>query len=263
MAVRDLSEGHFAKKQLFSKSGLIRWSHRRRFEVAVRKSKGFGGRHVLDLGCGDATYFALLLQSPDCPKTAVGAEVDPRVVKANRIRFADHPQVSFVFQEDLEAPEYRGTFDAVVCMEVFEHLTDPDHYLDLIHSLLRPGGRLLLSVPVETGPTLVFKQAVRRIAGWRGIGDYRFTLPYTFSELARGLFAGSRQHLPRITHRTPGGMTFHCHKGFNWKALRERIRQRFVIDRITTSPLNGLPAGLSSQVWIEAHKAEASKVSAG
>ena len=44
MARTSLNEGHFARKQLFSKSGLIRWSHRRRFEVAVEKSSAFAGR---------------------------------------------------------------------------------------------------------------------------------------------------------------------------------------------------------------------------
>ena len=52
----NLKQGHFAKKQLFSKSGIIRWSHRRRFEVAVAKSSAFAGLRVLDFGCGDGTY---------------------------------------------------------------------------------------------------------------------------------------------------------------------------------------------------------------
>ena len=256
MATEPLSEGHFAAKQLFSKSGLIRWSHRRRFETAVRKSAGFGGRRVLDFGCGDATYFLLLLETPEAPAEAVGAEIDPRVVNRNRERFAARPQVAFIAQEDLEAPSWKNHFDAVVCMEVFEHVCEPDRYLDLIHAVLRPGGRLLLSVPVETGLTLLLKQMVRRVAGWRRIGEYQYTLAYTWGELLRGVFAGRRQHIPRVTHRTLEGMPFHCHKGFNWRTLQERIERRFTVDRISVSPVSWLPPGVSSQVWFEARKAE-------
>lgn len=254
MTPASLKDGHYARKQLFSQSGLIRWSHRRRFAVAVRKSASFAGRRILDLGCGDATYFLLLFQSPHAPAEAIGAEIDPRVIASNRARFAAYPQISFIGQEELDQPGYRGSFDAVVSMEVFEHLCDPDRYLDQIRALLRPGGRLLLSVPVETGPSLLLKQLVRRVAAWRQIGEYQYTLPYTWSELARSVWAGNRQHIPRVTHFNPGGFTFHCHKGFNWRTLRDRIAARFTLDRISTSPLNGLPAGLNSQVWIEAHR---------
>jgi len=165
-----LEQGHFAKKQLFSKSGIIRWSHRRRFEVAIAKSAAFAGKRVLDFGCGDGTYLAMLLESANAPAEAVGAELDPKVVGENRTRFGGRSNLQFVLQSDLEAPAAKGTFDAVVCMECFEHMTDPDRYLDLLLSLLKPGGKLLLSVPVETGLPVVFKQIIRRVglaADWR------------------------------------------------------------------------------------------------
>jgi SAM-dependent methyltransferase len=250
-----LEQGHFAKKQLFSKSALIRWSHRRRFEVAVAKSAPFAGQRVLDFGCGDGTYLALLLASPHAPREAVGAELDAKVVAGNRERFARRPELKFALQADLEQPDQRGSFDAIVCMECFEHMTEPDRYLDLLVTLLRPGGRLLLSVPVETGLPVVFKQMVRRVAGWRKIGDYASTLPYTWSELAQSVFAGADQHIPRVLHPGDNGVTFHCHKGFNWMTLRDRIARRFTIDRISASPIEALSPHLASQAWFEAHKA--------
>ncbi len=249
-----LAKGYYAKKQLFSKSALIRWSHRRRFEVAVTKSTKMAGQRVLDFGCGDGTYLALLLESPHAPRAAVGAELDASVVKMNQERFADRLNLKFVLQSDLERPEHRESFDTIVCMECFEHMSDPDHYLDLLLRLLRPGGNLLLSVPVETGLPVVFKQAIRRIAGWRKIGDYSFILPYSWSELAKSVFAGREQHIPRVLHSSPTGGTSHCHKGFNWMTLRDRIARRFTIDRISTSPIEWLSPHLGSQAWFEAHK---------
>jgi len=251
---QTLEQGHFAKKQLFSRSALIRWSHRRRFAVAVAKSARFAGQRVLDFGCGDGTYLALLLASPHAPREAVGAELDEAVVAENRRRFAGRAGVGFVRQAELETPAQRGSFDAVVCMECFEHMTEPERYLDLLHALLKPGGRLLLSVPVETGLPVLVKQTVRRIAGWRRIGDYASTLPYTWGELARSVFAGADQHIPRVRHAGDHGLAFHCHKGFNWMLLRRHIARRFTLERVSASPLPLLPPHLGSQAWFEARK---------
>jgi len=250
----QLKDGYFANKQLFSKSAVIRWSHRRRFETAVSKSARFAGKRLLDFGCGDGTYLAMLMASSHAPAESVGAEIDPNTVADNRKRFASEKSIGFVPQSELEDPSFKQTFDAVVCMECFEHMTDPDHYLDLLCDLLKPGGRLLLSVPVETGLPVIAKQTIRRVAGWRKIGDYAGVLPYTWSEMARSVFATAKQHIPRVRHDFGNGFVAHCHKGFNWMNLRERIARRFVIDRISASPIAWLGPHLASQAWFEAHK---------
>ena len=78
---------------------------------------------------------------------------------------------------------------------------------------------------METGLPLLVKQAARRIAGWRGIGDYPGTSPYSWREYCTSVFAGSRPHLVRPVYGER--MPFHDHKGFNWMALRDRLARRF------------------------------------
>ena len=43
------------------------------------------------------------------------------------------------------ADEVPGTFDAITCMEMLEHVPDPSSIIDACARLLRPGGRLFLS----------------------------------------------------------------------------------------------------------------------
>ena len=247
-------QGHFAEKQLFSKIGILRWSHGSRFRVAVAKSEVFQGQRVLDYGCGDATYFQMLLQSAHPPAEMIGMELDKDVLNANRRRFAAHPQVSFLNLPSLDAPEHAGAYDAVVCMEVFEHLVDTESALDHMCRLIRPGGRLLLSVPVEIGLPVMVKLSVRRLAAMRGMHGYDSTVPYTWGEIAKSVFAGSEQHIQRIIHREGGSPPVHCHKEFNWRLLRDRIAKRMQITNVSGSPLEWLPAAMGSQVWFEAVK---------
>jgi SAM-dependent methyltransferase len=247
--------GHFAKKQIFSASRLIRWSHARRFVVGVESSKGFGGKRILDFGCGDGTYFRMLIESGECPSSAIGLEVDPRVIADNDKDFADHPEIGFKLYAEFDFTAAAGTFDAVICMEVLEHIPDPTELLRQMHSLLRPGGRFLISVPNETGLGVLVKQTARAIAGWRGIGDYPGMASYTWMELLRSVFAGETQHVLRTSYwNETGQFTFHCHKGFNWRQLRKLLTRSFTIERLFGSPLSWIPLGWSSQIWIVAQK---------
>src|SRR5258705_11637906 len=104
-------------------------------------------------------------------------------------------------------------------MEVLEHVVALDTVIDRLSSLLAEDGTLLVSVRVETGLPLLLKQAARRVAGWRGIGDYPGTSPYTVREYARSVLAGGQQHLARPIYGRDSAMPFHDHKGFNWMAL--------------------------------------------
>jgi SAM-dependent methyltransferase len=245
-------DGVYARKQLQSGAALVAWSHGRRFRVALELAAAARGKRVLDYGCGDGSFLAMLLASDAAPAEAVGAEIAQDLVEDCRRRLAS-TGMAFV---DLTALDGRtpGSFDVIFCMEVMEHVVDLDAVLQRIDRLLAPGGQLVMSVPVETGLPMVVKQTARRIAGWRGIGDYPGTETYRPSEWLPTLFAGSRQHLTRRVLTNPDGSPFHDHKGFNWMALRARLEQRFVMERVLSSPFTWLPPHLGTQAWFVARK---------
>src|SRR5262249_42349721 len=151
----------------------------------------------------------------------------------------------------LDQDSHRGRYDAVVCMEVLEHVVALDAVIDRLWRALADDGTLLVSVPVEIGVPLLVKQAVRRVAGWRGIGDYPGTSPYTLREYWLSVSAGDAQHIPRPVYGTGGAMPFHDHKGFNWRALRVQISRRFKLVRTIASPIGWLGPHLATQVWFE------------
>jgi SAM-dependent methyltransferase len=249
-----LEQGHYAAKQIFCKDRLIAWSHRSRFETGLALARRFAGKKVLDYGSGDGTFLAMLDASAAPPASAFGVELDDAQVDDCRARFASRPRLRFGLISELDDERHRGAYDAVVCMEVLEHVVALDTVIERLWRVLADEGKLIVSVPVETGLPLLVKQAVRRVAGWRGIGDYPGTSPYTAGEYFASVFAGARQHLPRPIYGTHGPMPFHDHKGFNWMALGDRLQQWFVRERTYASPISWLGPHLATQVWFVMHK---------
>ena len=243
-----VSGGHYAEKQLLSRDKLVAWSHARRFETALTIARSFSGKRLLDYGSGDGTFLALAMMADAPPAAAVGAELLDHVIADCRERYGADLRMSFVKVTSLDAPEHARRYDAVFCMEVFEHVVDWEPELARIARLLAPGGTLVVSVPVETGVAVIVKQIVRTIAGWRKIGHYPGTTPYTWRELASAVIAGPTQHVKRPVFDFGDG-PFHDHKGFNWRVLRERLSRQFDVTRVVASPVAWLGPGLATQVW--------------
>ncbi len=255
MLDETLRTGHYAKNQLFGKSALISWSHRRRFGFGLELVRRFHGKRLLDYGCGDGTLLAMLQTESRKPAFCVGAEIEPGVVLDCQHRFKALPGVTFCAVPELWSAAYEESFDTVVCTEVLEHVVELEEVVQRLKRLVAPGGCLIISVPVETGLPVLFKQTVRRIAGWRGVGDYKWTSKYTAPEMLASIFAGSRQHIERKPYRNADGSQSYDHKGFNWRYLRDLLQREFKLEHIAASPLPYLGSNFSSQMWFVAVKA--------
>ena len=255
-----IEPGHFARKQLQSRSRLVSWVHRGRFEAGLDLFRQWGQGRVVDYGCGDGTFLGVLSFAGVLEAPAVGLELDAEVLADCRHRFTDANDLSFSQLARAFVESHCGKFDTVLCMEVLEHVVEVEAIVDELANLLRPGGRLIVSVPVETGLPILAKQTIRTILGWWGVGDYPGTSPYTVGELWRSVFAGDRQHVERPVH-VSAGFSSHDHKGFNWRALARSLDRRFVIERVASSPIRWLPPELNSQVWFLATRRPESHVS--
>lgn len=181
---------------------------------------------------------------------ARGVDVEPDQIAACRRRLGDLPGVSFAMARDL-GPSERGRWDVVTCMEVLEHCLEPERrrILDELGRLCAPGGLVVISVPIETGPSVVGKQFFRAVAGLRGFGDYAHRERYSPLEMAR---AAAGLAVPRVTyegHGEAGPFSYYGHKGFEWRDVEAEIAARLSLERRTFSPLPWAASMLNSQVW--------------
>jgi len=251
--MNQIQPGHYAQKQLLSPSGLVRWSHGSRFRLARELVAPFAGRRLLDYGCGDGTFLALV---QDLFPAALGVDVAADQIADCARRFAGAPDIAFLSTDRLIDPEHRNRHEIVVCMEVLEHCPDDIQVtvLDQMFGATAPGGTVVISVPIEIGPPLLAKQSARALVALGGLSEYATRERYQPAELVRMLFAGPETAIPREEYQGNLGSRFTGHKGFNWRRLQRTIERRFDVKRRLFSPLPLLGAWLNSQVWFVCRK---------
>ena len=150
----------------------MRWSHGSRFRLARELVAPFAGQQLLDYGCGDGTFLALV---QDLFPAAVGVDVDAKQLVDCVVRFAGAPGIEFFSTSDLTDPRHRDRYGIVACMEVLEHCPDDVQVtvLDQIVNATMPGGTVVISVPIEIGPPLLAKQGARALVALRGLSEVR------------------------------------------------------------------------------------------
>ncbi len=99
------------------------------------------GREILDAGCGEGYGSEILTASA---RDVVGVDIDAdTLVRAGR----RYPRARFERADLLELPFPDASFDAVVSLQVIEHLSAPRAFLAECARVLRPAGLLVLSTP--------------------------------------------------------------------------------------------------------------------
>jgi SAM-dependent methyltransferase len=153
-----------------------KWERRRRLLLAEASP----GERVLDLGCGAGRFVAALQQAGADP---VGVEIASAALE-RAARNAPGADLRLV-EPDGSLPLEHGSVDLVWCSEVLEHVGDTEHLLQEVRRVLRPGGRLLATVPYHGRVQAALIGLTRFEAHFDPTGEHlRF---YTRRSLARAL----------------------------------------------------------------------------
>jgi SAM-dependent methyltransferase len=101
------------------------------------------GSRVLEFGAGSG---AMSLRLADAGYAVTASDLFPESFKPDHIPFVTADL------NGLFAAQWPEGFDAVMALEIVEHLENPRHVLRQIRELLPPGGRLVLSTPNIANP---------------------------------------------------------------------------------------------------------------
>jgi len=174
--------------------------------AAASALRVLNGLHVLDIGCGGGLVTEPLARlgarvtgidpAPDtiaaaaAHASAQGLAIDYRAVRAEALA------------------EAGDTFDAVLCLEVVEHVPDVRAFLAVAAKLVRPGGVLVVSTLNRTlksyGLAIIGAEYILR---WLSVGTHQWSRFVTPEELAADVRSLALTALP------PRGMVYNPLQG--------------------------------------------------
>ena len=128
--------------------------------LALLKSMNAGlGDRILDVGCGMGFV-------PGNLESMLVVGLDSYRRKYWPVK---HPGRSFISADGQSIPIQKNCFDTVLCMDVLEHVEEPEKVVDEVKRVLTPGGNAFFSAPVADanffpGAT----EYTRKLHGWWG-----------------------------------------------------------------------------------------------
>jgi SAM-dependent methyltransferase len=225
---------------------LKRWLQSKRLRDAVAMLGRRKPERVVDYGAGDGELAHEIRKRHPAsdiisfePSPQLFAQAEAHIGKLKRLRLV---QAATDIHDDWA--------DAIFCLEVFEHLPpeETEAALDQMARILKPGGTLIIGVPVETGAVALFKgwfrsrrrkddfdadpERIRQAAS----GDIRF-------ERFRAMITEDMGYYPH-------------HLGFDYRVLLTRLRERFEWQRVWPSPFLLLPPEFNSELTVQLTKPE-------
>jgi len=101
----------------------------------IKKFSLFVTGKTLDIGCGAKQYEKFFIKSDEY----VGIEIETDLQKKRKI--ADY------FYDGKILPFQNNSFDSILCFQVLEHVFEPLDFLIEAKRVLKPGGKILITVP--------------------------------------------------------------------------------------------------------------------
>lgn len=149
--------------------------------VEVRDQK------VLDVGCGGGILSESLAQAG---AKVTGIDISSRALEVARLHLHESAlEVEYLeATAEAHAEDKPGTYDIVTCMELLEHVPDPESVIQACAELLRPGGWCFLSTLNRTPASFALAiVGAEHVLGLIPRGTHRYDRFIRPSELAAWL----------------------------------------------------------------------------
>ena len=210
---------------------LARYAHRARLRLALREAVAalpVGGT-LLDYGAGQGRFLHLLRG-----ELRGAGRMTERLTGFDPFMAPVFPGVEVVSSVGQVAA---GSVDCLTVLEVCEHLdaAETEELLACAARVLRPGGTLLVTVPIMIGPVILVKEAVRMVLfrRWTDLSPGEL--------LACALWGAVPRRADNIKH---------SHRGYDWRVTRHMLEVRVGPVRTSFSPFRWLGAWLNSQALL-------------
>jgi SAM-dependent methyltransferase len=207
------------------KNPIKRWLQHQRLATAVKLCRhlAYQPENICNFGSGNGELCKRL--SDRYPNANVTCyEPTPNLLEEARENLHGIENIAFV--GNIRSVPC-GAFDVVLCLEVFEHLPVEEikKVLGQISDLLKPGGIIVIGVPVETGIPALYK-GLFRMSRRYGAFDAKFR---NVSLAFLGRPPGERP----LDEITPGFKYHWEHMGFDSRQFEKNLLDYFKLNKLT------------------------------
>ena len=167
MAIGDLNSVNetvygFRTKLIFFIDCIERLRH------ALKKEKN--EIHILDVGCGNGMQMTFPLGAQGYMVTGIDLH-EPSIGFANEENVFNNVKFLLGDIEHLQKIAHTQKFDVIVFSDILEHVNNPEKLLKDAHSILKPDGIILISIPNGFGPFEI-ENFILRKTGFLRFGDF-------------------------------------------------------------------------------------------
>lgn len=234
----------YSQRLLQQGNSLTRLAHRSRFNTVLNAISGIHYHQALDYGCGDGWLLKVAYQE-GIIASGIGVDISSQMLAACQETFINTPQIEFYLPSELSARIPPHSCDLIFCTETLEHVPDPEQIIDQLLPFCQKQAKLVISVPIEVGPSLFAKQIGRYLANLKGGYGYE---TYSPKELFSAAVLWDVNNFPS-THSQQA--PYRAHKGFDYRYLELLLSQKIKIEKRIFSPFPVLGNLLNSTVvWI-------------
>jgi len=169
-----------------ARMAFVRDALTRHFDKPHGTLKPLAGLSVLDVGCGGG-----LMSEPLARLGAAVTGIDPTVdaiAVARRHAQAQGLAIDYRTASVEQLQQQGELYDAVICMEVIEHVPDQAAFVKSLGALVRPGGAIVMSTLNRTFKSYALAiVAAEYVLGWLPRGTHDWNRFVTTTELASHL----------------------------------------------------------------------------
>ena len=145
---------------------VIRWIERHRWFLTRHHIAADGSKFILDIGCESGNIASALVSHRH---RVILVDVDQEMLASTRSQTKHFPVICLA-ADIYKVPFKDNSIDRVMCTEVLEHLIVPERAVREIGRILKPGGKVVVSVPNDR-LILWMKQQLIRMGLRQALGN--------------------------------------------------------------------------------------------
>jgi len=234
----------YSERLLEKGNTLTRVAHKSRFQAVLNALGNQNYPCALDYGCGDGWLLRSAYEQGFI-QAGFGIDISPDMLAASQETLKDIPGFKLGLPSETQTLISPQSLDLVFCTETLEHVPDPATILDTVLPLCKPNAKIVISVPIEVGPSLFVKQTGRYLANLKGGYGYE---RYTPKELFSAAILWDCKSFPS-SHAQQS--SYRAHKGFDYRDLEAVLNQKLTIEKKMFSPFPVLGNLFNSTViWV-------------